>query len=81
MTRRLIPVHLIEADPAQTHRGLLLASRLGDDHDRFSTVEHRAGPRCVLAAQRDIDAAGNVSFAILRRIADIQNLRSRIPQF
>ena len=47
--------------------GLVLASRVRDDHDRPFAVQHRARPRRVLAAEADVDAAREMRGGELRR--------------
>ena len=70
---------VIEADAAEPHRRLVLASRVGDDHDRLLAAQHRAGPRGVLPAEADVDAAGQVRGGELRRIARVEDLRADAP--
>ena len=41
-----------------------------------SRLEHGAGPRRVLAAEADVDAAGQVRRGELRRIARVEHLRA-----
>ena len=67
---------MIEADAAQAQRGFLFASGLGDDHDGLGAVEHGARPGGVLAAESDIDAAGQVALGVFGGIANVQNLRA-----
>src|ERR1700724_1655735 len=47
---------LIEADQSQPRRRLVLASRVGDDHNRLLAAQHGAGPGGILAAETDVDA-------------------------
>ena len=65
---------VVEADAAQAHRRFVLAPGIGDDHDRALAAQHRAGPRRVLAAEADVDAAGQVRGGELRRIARVEHL-------
>jgi len=73
-----IALNVIEADPSQSQCGLLLSSRLGNDHNGPGGVQEGASPRRVLAAQPDVDTARHVSLGILRRVANIQNLRPAV---
>ena len=68
--------HLIEADAAQSHGRFVFTSRVGDDDDRLLAGQHGAGPRRVLAAEADVDAAGQVGGRELGRVARIQHLRA-----
>jgi len=50
---------------------------LRDDDDRLGRVEYRACPCSVLAAETDVDAAGEMRGRELSRIARVENLRTR----
>ena len=69
---------VIETDAAQAQGGFLLASGLGDDHDGLGAVEHRARPGGVLAAESDVDAAGEVTLGVLGGVADVEDLSARV---
>ena len=69
---------MIETDAAQAQGGFLFASRLGNNHDGLGAVEDRARPGGVLAAESDIDAAGEVTLGVLGGIADVEDLSARI---
>ena len=43
-------------------------------------IEHRAGPGGVLAAESDVDAAGEMALGELGGVADVEDLRARISQ-
>ncbi len=73
-----VALDVIEADAAQAQGGFLLASRLGNDHDGLGAVEHGAGPSGVLAAEPDVDAAGQVTLGVLGGIANVEDLRACI---
>src|SRR5688572_24862507 len=68
---------VVEADPPKTDGGLMLASRVRDDHDRPVTIQHGASPRRVLTAKTDVDAAGEVCRCKLAGIAYVENLTAR----
>jgi hypothetical protein len=72
--------HVIKADTAESQGSFLLAARFGDDHDRLGAIEDRAGPRGVLPAEADVDAASEMALGILSRIAHIENLRTLVTQ-
>ncbi len=67
---------MIEADSSEAESGFLLASGFGDDDDGSGRVEDGARPGCVLAAEADVDAAGEMAFCVLGCVADIENLRT-----
>src|SRR6266849_8817826 len=51
---------VIETDPPEASGGFVLPSRVGDDDDRAIAAENGPGPRGVLAAESDVEAAGEV---------------------
>src|SRR6185437_107700 len=69
-----IAAHVIEADAAEAECGFVLAAGFGDDDDGFFAVEQRSGPRGVLAAEADVEAAGEMALGELYRVADVEEL-------
>ena len=67
---------MVEADAAETNGGFVFASGVGDDDDRMDAIENGSGPGGVLAAEADVDAAGEVSGTKFLGIASVENLRA-----
>ena len=72
---RQIADDVIEADAAEPYRRFLLAARVGDDHDRPLAIEHGAGPRRILSAEADVDAASQMPLREVPGIAHVEHLR------
>ena len=67
---------VIEADAAEADGGFVLPAGGGDDDDGMLAIEHGAGPRGVLAAEADVDAARQMRGGEFGRIARVENLRA-----
>jgi len=68
----------IEADPSQAKGRLCLGAGISDDDDRSRGVEQCAGPCCVLPAEPDVDAAGQVGRGKFRRVPGVEQLRALV---
>ena len=55
----------VEADPSEPDRRLTFTPRVRQDHDGVLAAEHRARPRGELAAEPDVDAAGQVAALLM----------------
>src|SRR6202030_3043991 len=68
--------YMIEADTTQPDGRFVLPSRVGHDHDRIRSIEHRSDPRRVLAAEADVDAAGQVRSRKFVGVTRVEDLRA-----
>src|SRR5262245_37460282 len=69
---------VIEADASETYGGLELAAGISNDDDRRLAAEDGTGPRGVLAAETDVDAARQVRRREVAGIARVENLSAHI---
>jgi len=65
---------VIEADAPEAHGGLVLAAGCGDDDDGVLAIEEGADPGCVLTAEADVDASGEMSGGEFGGVAGIEDL-------
>src|SRR5258706_67102 len=65
---------------AESQRGLVLASGVGDDDDRLITVQDCAGPGGVLSAEANVHAAGQVRGREFRRFSAVEQLSADLLQ-
>ena len=68
--------HIVEADAAEPCGCLRFSSRRGDNDDRACVIEKGACPGGVLAAKADVDAASQVSWSEVARVAHVERLRA-----
>jgi len=66
----------IEADPAQAKGRLCLRAGISDDEDRSRGIEQCPRPCCVLPAEPDVDAAGQVGRGKFGRVSGVEELRA-----
>ena len=64
----------VRPDATKPQRRFDLCARISDDVDRSRRIEKRACPRCVLPAEADVDAAGQVRRGEIVRIACVEHL-------
>lgn len=71
---------MLGADPTQPDCGLFLRARLRDQNDGMLPIQDRAGIRRIAPPEGDVDGSSHVQAGELVRLANIRDLRPRIPQ-
>ena len=74
------PDHVVKSNSSKPCRRFILPAGIRDNHDRMPMIEHRSRPRCVLAAEADVDAARKMCGGKFTGIASIEDLRAALLQ-
>ena len=67
---------MIETDTTEANGGFVFAAGVGDDDDGMRAVENGSGPRGVLAAEANVNAAFQMSSGEFVRVASVEDLRA-----